>query len=89
MRKERALNERARNAVAHLTALSHFRVLGQLDSRLDTPRAVRPHASARASTKTHTANRRRISWPSCLLEVRRRGIGGRVVSKSHLPHFQT
>ena len=30
-----------RNAVAHLTALSHSRVLGQLASRLDAPRMTR------------------------------------------------
>ena len=32
------------------------------------------HASSRASTKTHTANRRRVSWPSCLSEVRRAAL---------------
>ena len=31
-------------------------------------------ACARASTKTHTANRRRVSWPSCLSEVRRAAL---------------
>ena len=30
-----------RNAVVHLTALSHSRVLGQLASRLDAPRMTR------------------------------------------------
>ena len=30
-----------RNTVAHLTALSHSRVLGQLASRLDAPRVTR------------------------------------------------
>ena len=34
-----------RNAVAHLTALSHSRVLGQLASRLDAPRMTTRHSS--------------------------------------------
>ena len=45
--------------------------------------AVGRHASARESTKIHTANRLRVTWSAGLLGVRRAGIVGRVVGGCH------
>ena len=62
---------------------------GNADAMPREATAVGGRASARASTKTHTANRRSVFWPSCLLEVRRASITRRVVGGSHLPYSRS